>query len=62
MEWTCEKIEDTMNYIRVCLDGMRVFMFDIDRDRIGYFDNQGNRHCKDFSNIYKEILDKQKEV
>lgn len=62
MEWACEQIEDIMNYLRVCKNVETIFMFDLDSDRIGYFDSQGNGHCKNFSNIYKEMLDKQKEV
>lgn len=62
MKWTCEQIEDIMNYLRVCKNVNTIFMLDIDGDRIGYFDNQGNGTCKKFSNIYKEMLDNQKEV
>ena len=37
MEWTCEKIEDTFNYMRVVLGAEKIFMFYLDNDRIGYW-------------------------
>lgn len=58
-----ERLEQICNYLRVCRNADEIFMFDIDRDRIGYFEKDNtNAHCRDISSIYAEMLDKQNEV
>ena len=53
MEWTCEKIEDTLNYMRVVLGAEKIFMFYLDNDRIGYWTSDGICHQKSFRGIYE---------
>ena len=61
MEWTCEKIEDTFNYMRVVLGAEKIFMFYLDNDRIGYWTSDGICHRKSLKEIYEEMLDRQQE-
>ena len=62
MEWTCEKIEDTFNYMRVVLGAEKIFMFYLDNDRIGYWTSDGICHQRSFRRIYEEMLDKQQKI
>ena len=62
MEQTCEKIEDTFNYMRVVLGAEKIFMFYLDNDRIGYWTSDGICHQKSFRGIYEEMLDKQQKI
>ena len=62
MEWTCEKIEDTLNYMRVVLGAEKISMFSLDNDRIGYWASDGLCHQKSFRRIYEEMLDKQQKI
>ena len=62
MEWTCEKIEDTFNYMRVVLGVEKIFMFHLDNDSIGYWTLDGICHQKSFRGIYEEMLDKQQKI
>ena len=62
MNWTFEQIEDTLNYIRVVLGGTVIWMFHLDNDSIGYHTADGCCCQRSFYRIYKEMLDKQKEI
>lgn len=62
MKWTCEQVEDVMNYLRVNYGATEIFMFYLDNDQIGFYTDTNQTKVRHFSNIYKEMLDKQKEV
>ena len=56
MEWTCEEIEDTFNYMRVVLGAEKIFMFYLDNDRIGYWTSDGICHQKVLKEFMKKCL------
>lgn len=58
MNWTVEQIENVMNYLRVFKDADKIYMFYLDNDVIGYYDTDGKAHQRNFSSIYKEMVDK----
>ena len=59
MDWTCEMIEDTMHYLRVCKYAEIISALNVNDDSIWYFDVNGECHVRILSGIYKEMLDLQ---